>query len=214
MAHFFLHSLFLLLFPLLGLQLDDVLTNFPPEYQQRIYNAVTDCISVATFISVSFSDCDAPYLRYFPKGDADFVQQVFRRIANIPPNAQLNVNDYAAVLDDRARAGLDPRFDNLIINYGNHPEGIEQLCGEPNVDAFFTRLFSGRPCICICPDAFRRYPDLNEILNPPDWARDAQGHPLPGYGIDGLGDRKSPCLPNLVASRATSISTSVGSSTS
>ncbi|KAJ9610530.1 hypothetical protein H2200_005307 [Cladophialophora chaetospira] len=181
----------LLVLPLLGLQLDDIITNVPPGLEQRMHNAVTDCIAIATLVSVAFSDCEPSYDRYFPRGDADFVQQVFRRIANIAPNAQLNVDEYTTVLDERARTGLDPRFDYLIINYGNHPQGLEQDCDGPDdPDGFFTRLFSGRPCICICPKAFRQYPDLSEILNPPAWARDARGHPLEGYGCDGLGDHE------------------------
>ena len=93
------------------------------------------------------------------------MRRVFCRIANIDPDVSLSINDFQNVL--QGRTTLDPRLTNLLINYGNHPEGLEQYCGgSEDADGFFTRLFSGRPCVCICPKTFYQYPDFSEIENP------------------------------------------------
>ncbi|KIW76727.1 hypothetical protein Z517_09171 [Fonsecaea pedrosoi CBS 271.37] len=194
MASHLLLSLAIALFtlPMLGIQLEAALVNIPPEIAYRMQVAVDDCVALATFVSVTFDECDPVYLRFFPHDDAAFVQQVFRRIANIPPNVVLGPSDFATIMQHRAAIGLDPRLVDLVITYGNHPQGQIQDCGtDEDPEAFFALLNSGQPSVSICPQAFERYPDLMEILDPPAWARDAQGHPDPGFGCDGLGDQDS-----------------------
>ncbi|KIX92546.1 uncharacterized protein Z520_11722 [Fonsecaea multimorphosa CBS 102226] len=190
----YLLRLILILFTLsiLSISTKGILVNIPPEVLGRMQQATTDCIKLATLVSIVFADCDPVFQRYFPVGDAPFVEQVFRRIANFPPDAVLELTDFETIMQQRADVGLDRRLIDLLITYDNHPNGIQQFCDDDDDTlGFFTLLTTGEPCVCICPYTMRAFPDEEEINNPPAWARDADGNPLPGYGCDGLGDHDS-----------------------
>ncbi|OAP54555.1 hypothetical protein AYL99_11003 [Fonsecaea erecta] len=170
-----------------------ILVNTPLEALPRMQQSFTDGVALATFASFVVDSCDDVYLRYFPASDVDFVRRIFRRVANLPVDAVLTMNQLPTVLQQRATIGVDPRLFNLMISYGNYPGIREQVCGIPNDDtnAAFTSADGGGPLITMCASAFEMYPDEDEIMNPPFWALNAQGNLLPGYGCDGLGDHDS-----------------------
>ncbi|OQV10775.1 hypothetical protein CLAIMM_14718 [Cladophialophora immunda] len=192
-SQLFRFVLLLFMFPMLGTPLQDVLTNVPPDMLHRFQVMVEDCVALATFVAVTFDDCDPAYLRYFPKGDAPFVQSVFRRIANLPLNAVFNPGDYASIMQQRATIGLDPRFTNMVINYDNHPDALYPDCGTADKVVGYTTISKdgSQTFVIICPQTFLKYPDADEILNPPAWAWNPSGELYGGYGCDGLGDHDS-----------------------
>ena len=165
---------------------------------EQLEQAVMDAITLARVVVMTFHPCpskDEIYQRYFMTLDAIWVRQVFDTIANVPPDQKLDADTIIEIMTSASVAiELQPKFGNLEIALGNHPDLPEdqQLCGKDEfLLAFtFTSLAMGDfAYISICDVAWQ-YPSLGEIENPPESAKD-NGVPMPGYTCDGLGDHDS-----------------------
>ncbi|EXJ90668.1 hypothetical protein A1O1_03772 [Capronia coronata CBS 617.96] len=167
------------------------------QADQKLQESFMDALILARVTATTFSACDASFLRYFRALEATFVQDVFETIANFPLDHQIDEETVIEILSSASVASeLQPKFAKLEIAIGNHPALPEEknLCGtqsEGGTVFAFTYLdpsaLGDVALISLCEETFQ-YPSLQEIENPPDHVRDAEGRPLPGYTCDGLGD--------------------------
>lgn len=81
-----------------------------------------DAIREARLVAATFSDCEPTFLRYFEKSHANFVKDVFRTIANIPLNVDIDKDNIQQYLPP-SNWDLNPTFSKLSI-----PLEIIQAC--------------------------------------------------------------------------------------
>jgi hypothetical protein len=166
--------------------------------------AFKDAIREARLVAATFSDCEAPFLRYFEKSHAQFVRDVFRTIANIPVNADINKDNVQQYLPP-SNWDLNSAFSKLPISLGNHP-GLSQAdlaltsCSTKSSsgtgeDAFIVERQDGTALVSLCDEVFD-YPSLDTIANPPAALRDPPpaNTPFIGYTCDRLGDHDTDWL--------------------
>ena len=110
-------------------------------------------------------------------------------IANIPLDSVIDPTTAQQIMNSNYVVGLSPKFANLTISLGEPPYMPENWRGYCSRDGVGAMVFNqvGNATVVLCPQVFN-YPTGLEIVNPPAWARDAQGRPLPGFSCDGLGD--------------------------
>lgn len=160
-----------------------------------------ESLAEARLVAATFDPCDPIFLRYFDKGHAQFVQDMFRTIANIDLSADLSGNNVEQYLPPR-KWQINTDFQNLKIYYGTAPEMPPEFrstmsCSSPSdppgtgpFATLFQRL-DGTAYLSVCEQAFQ-YPRLATILDPPPELRlhnDPAGASLYGYTCLGLGDR-------------------------
>ena len=150
-------------------------------------------ILLATTISCIFDPCSEAFNRYFTPEEADWVRSVFRRIANIPLDTVIRGPDSVEPLFKlRETTGFHPTMSALIISLGNHITSPQPICDNiMSATGYYVLSTRDTPLICTCLSAFCSYPDRAEIENPPAWASDKFGIPLPGYTCIGLTDHDS-----------------------
>jgi hypothetical protein len=140
------------------------------------------------------------FLRYFQPQDYLFVQRVFRTVANIPFGQQFDPSNIAELLtsmDEEAK--LNPKFEDLSISLGDHPEVREEDRGRSCKDGklgaqttYLPSIYGNRALMAICQPSFEFYYSLQDIEHPPEWALTAPGgKPESGFSCDGLLDRDS-----------------------
>lgn len=176
---------------------------------QKLQQAFRDAVMLARVAAATFDPCEELFLRYFTAEEADFVKQAFRTLANIAPDQVIAEQSIRALLSgSRAVGNLQPRFANLDIALGDHPDvpEVDKLCGRVLESGFMLDAYtyldvdefdmsdgaSEMNMISLCEEVFE-FPSLPEIEDPPNqpWARDAWGKPLPGFTCNGLGDTDS-----------------------
>ena len=150
--------------------------------------------------------CYQIFLRYFKPEDAEFVKNLFRAIANIPFDLDLYLSEKTALEAFLAtRPPFTPKFQRLSIYFlGDNPSlalpngpGVGTQCGtnpDGDVQATTNAINNGKyNLVSICGQAYTKLPMLNDIINPPDWAKDPSkdqtGEPqyYEGYGCSNLG---------------------------
>lgn len=167
------------------------------EPEQKLEQALRDAITMARVVGTMFDPCEPAFLRYFRSSDAIFVKQVFQVVANIPLYSQIDYDTVVEILSSASvLSDLQPKFAMLELAMGNNPSvpEHEQACEEEIGGSIVMAGSYINPgalgpvaLMSLCQSLFQ-FPTLDEIENPPDSARDAQGNPLPGYTCDGLGD--------------------------
>lgn len=160
-----------------------------------LQTAFKDALREARLVAATFSHCEDTFLRYFQKDHQNFVRDVFRTIANIPLDANINQDNVQQYL---APSNLDvnPDFEKLIISFGDNP-GLTNAdlrissCQGPTTgpDAFIFTRPDGSALVSLCPKLFK-HPSLDTIMNPPPELRDPPpaNTPFIGYTCDRLGD--------------------------
>ncbi len=91
-------------------------------------------------------------------------------------------------------AKLNPKFADLSISLGDHPDIREvdrgKSCNDGELGAQTTYLpsqYGNRALMALCPPSFEFYYSLQDIHDPPEWALSAVGgKPEPGFSCDGL----------------------------
>jgi hypothetical protein len=199
-----------------------IVFKFPPSatQQQRdeIDLAVKDALTLARLVAIASVPCEEvtrppptfilsqtstthlsqSFLRYFQPQDYLFVQRMFRTVANIPLDRQFdpfNVAEYLASMAKNAQ--IHPKFAELTISLGNHPDVRDRdrgrSCNDGKLGAQTTYLpaqYGDRALMAICRPSLEFYYALQDIEHPPSWALTAPGgKPEEGFGCDGLLDR-------------------------
>ncbi|KIX97301.1 uncharacterized protein Z520_06753 [Fonsecaea multimorphosa CBS 102226] len=174
-----------------------------PNAKRNVTQAFRDAITLARVVSLTATDCDPAFLRYFKPQDYTFVQRMFRTIANIDPFVEISPVDIMVMLSSsNSAATWNPDYVDLCIAYGDNPYNppVDISCGEDEGHTYGYTVYDTRPTaqfsglISMCPDGeiFKYCLSLRQTENPPAWARvggQPDGAPLPGFGCDGLGDR-------------------------
>jgi hypothetical protein len=172
------------------------------EDMRHFLAAWVDFMTLSRFVAATFSDCDPALKRYFTDAEATFVRHVFRTIANLPLDDNIDQNTIQPLLMSSVFSNVNPKMRLLRPSLGNGPlvrEGTPRTCKDDGVVAFLYEVptleghedLRGSALVTICLPIFGWYPSIDEILTPPATGRDAAGNPLPGYTCDGLGDHDS-----------------------
>lgn len=165
------------------------------EQKDHLLTGFYDAINLARIAAVLFDRCDPAFQRYFRPVDADFVQNVFRTIANIDLTAVIDPNNF-----NQVGTAWQPKFSRLSICLGTEFQGVppgSTSCGQASSPmAIFRPSANDEGYIFVCEPAMR-YPSRRQIENPPSSARDSHGNPFPGYTCDGLGDRDTSYMDTL-----------------
>ncbi|OAP55902.1 hypothetical protein AYL99_10054 [Fonsecaea erecta] len=179
---------------------------YPPGTVQNAKRNVTqafkDAMTLAKVVTITATDCDPAFLRYFQPQDYTFVQRMFRTIANIDLFMDINAQDIPQLLSSsNSAAAWNPDFVALCIAYGDNPfnpagNGGRSCVGGDNAYTIYdpgpTARFSGLMSLCPGSGLFQYRLSLRDTESPPAWGRvggDPNGAPLAGFGCDGLGDR-------------------------
>ncbi|KAJ9610531.1 hypothetical protein H2200_005308 [Cladophialophora chaetospira] len=189
---FFLTSTSLAALPLLWTD-----SKAPQEYKDRFAIAWKDCIELARFAAVSFQGtCDPTYQRFFEEEEdaANFVKNVFRKIANIPFDAVFDDQSAQEILRSDTVTGLSPEYAKLTIALDESPWLPSHDKGYCNRNSAFGALlfnqFTDQGATSLLCPGLMTYPTISEIIYPPpNLQYDAQGNQRPGWGCDGLLER-------------------------
>ena len=131
------------------------------------------------------------YQRYFTALDAVFVHNIFKTLANMPLEIELDENTSLELLSSEAVTSLNPMFSKLEISLGDHPDIPESAkhCSTSSTTAAFcytSRALGDWAYISLC-DTIWQYPSLSEIEHSSDPSKRGE----PGWGCDGIGDHDS-----------------------
>ncbi|EXJ59978.1 hypothetical protein A1O7_04126 [Cladophialophora yegresii CBS 114405] len=157
-------------------------------------------MTLARLVAITSVPCDAGFLRYFQPQDYLFVQRVFRTIANIPFGQQFDPRNIGGLLTSMDKeAILNPKFEDLSISLGDHPDVREEDRGRGCKDGklgaqttYLPSMYGNRALMALCQPSFEFYYSLQDIEHPPEWALTAPGgKPEGGFSCDGLLDRDS-----------------------
>lgn len=122
--------------------------------------------------------------------DAVFVHSIFKAIANIPLQIDIDQSTSLEILSSEAVTTLNPMFSKLEVSLGDHPDIPENAkhCSTSTATAFCytSRAIGDCAYISLC-DTIWRYPSLSEIENPSDPSKREE----PGWGCDGIGSHDS-----------------------
>ncbi|KAJ9603928.1 hypothetical protein H2200_011450 [Cladophialophora chaetospira] len=200
--------------PIYGAPANPPLTDYQKTFFPRV---IMDAVSLARH-AVLHWPCDPAnddlFKRYFDPTDAVFANNIFRAVANVPFDLDLNDNDVLAKLTSDPFS-YNPRFKNLNIQFlednprlkpenggpGIPTENCQVLTAEGRTQIGYTRNIkdSDLALISICKEFFSYLPMLDDVINPPRWAIDPnkdQSDPknpqyYDGYHCDNLGDTDS-----------------------
>ncbi|OAP65629.1 hypothetical protein AYL99_01601 [Fonsecaea erecta] len=169
------------------------------------YRTFQDAIYLARHTAL-YWPCDAAndevFTRYFEPGDAEFVKNIFRTIANIDLDLDLSDPEMVKQLADEPLT-YNEKFTRLSIYFlGDHP-GLTQP-GVPKTDlscqgtqtylAYVVPTFGGASALMsVCRLLYQELPMLRDVEDPPNWAIDpskdqSNGRQYyDGYGCQNLG---------------------------
>ncbi|KAI1611158.1 hypothetical protein EDD36DRAFT_314226 [Exophiala viscosa] len=188
-----------ILFSLLSCAVDDPVTPtfvFPQgvdplgHQANDLRQAFNDAVILARMTVITFNPSCDPYLsRYFQPSETKFVSDVFRTIANIPPDLSIKdsngdlIPNLADIINTR---GNNPKFSQLSISIGDHPDKklpSSFACDDDDdPDAYYTASKDNADdgTISMCTRVWD-HPALKDILDPPSgWENE------PGFGCSGL----------------------------
>ena len=172
------------------------------QQEQMLITAFEDAINLARTVALKWSEdpaCDPYFDRYFPPTETTFVEQMFRTMADIPLDIDLNtlvpfeVQQFVASLrPDR----LSEKFEKLSISYGSHPSlstfgpSEADVCSGPDdqADTSFDPYDPDQAWISLCPYVFDTWFSLADTERPPAYLV-AEG--IPGLTCAGLGSTET-----------------------
>jgi hypothetical protein len=168
------------------------------EQKQLIKTAFEDAITLARTVALRWNPkCDAYLDRYFAPEDTTLVEHLFRAIADIPLDLDLedlDEDDVKEFVDSLKPDRLNVKFKGLSISYGNHPAippdylaSLPQKCGVTGIMAFLTinRIDLTHVWMSLCPALFDKYYSLKDTESPSE-ALVKKG--IPGLGCERLGN--------------------------
>ncbi|KAJ9608959.1 hypothetical protein H2200_006730 [Cladophialophora chaetospira] len=162
------------------------LGNTPDAQIQRTMTALQDTFHIVRVAALTFCSAEPVFLRYFQPNEATFVRNIFRQLANIPLDQVITSENVVDLITSPPYAGLNQKLEYSWILLDQDPY---QKCVDPGYNAYMHYDNPQLDALIILCDHGFRWPSIEEIANPPQtaWARDSQGHPLPGYSCDNLG---------------------------
>ncbi|KIW27740.1 uncharacterized protein PV07_07450 [Cladophialophora immunda] len=170
------------------------------------YRTFQDAIYLARHTAL-YWPCDAAndevFNRYFEPGDAEFVKNIFRAIANIDFNLDLSDPEIVKQLADEPLT-YNEKFTRLSIYFlGDHPGLTQPGIPESDLDckgsypwlAYVVPTFGGASALMsVCKLLYQQEPMLQDVEKAPNWAidpkKDQSKGPqyYDGYGCQNLGN--------------------------
>ncbi|KIX95962.1 uncharacterized protein Z520_08217 [Fonsecaea multimorphosa CBS 102226] len=189
-----------------------------PTWKGVVDQAFQDAITLARVVVLTGNSCDPAFLRYFQKQDYNFVQALFRKIANIP--ASMNTGSPEEVLallqSTNPAASFGPVWDKLLLSFTDYPQspwdiGSLASCNMQGVNGYLN--YDGKapreandPA---WPELFKGIPTYMQVIEEHQFGPQIADYIIPGPFPDPYGPFNAASLAKFPADKKTGYSLAI-----